>query len=445
MIEDYIKLFAEKQPQKIAIICDRQKVTYAQLYDKIKQRTAEICQRFATNKQQQTSQSSHRAIVFRSSQTIDFLVTYFAIHLSGNIAVPLEKDATEEIFSTIQKQVEHMIFPKEVADILFTTGTTGKSKGIMISHRAILANADNLKEAQGFNKDLVFIISGPLNHIGSLSKVYPTLMCGATLYLLQGMKDLNAFYTALDYPCSKMATFLVPTNIRILLTFSSNRLHTYAHKIDFIETGASAISQKDLDLLRKTLPTSRLYNTYASTETGIIATYNFNTPESKANCLGKAMKHSHFFITAEGRIACQGDTLMLGYVGDEEMTRLVLNNGTIYTSDNGEIDSEGRLHMLGRQDDVINIGGYKVAPTEVEDVALSLPDIKECICIAAEHPVIGVVTKLLIVSEKDEIDKKSIARFIANKLESYKVPIYYEKVDKIERTFNGKLNRKYYR
>jgi acyl-coenzyme A synthetase/AMP-(fatty) acid ligase len=101
--------------------------------------------------------------------------------------------------------------------------------------------------------------------------------------------------------------------------------------------------------------------------------------------------------------------------------------------------------MLGRQDDVINIGGYKVAPTEVEDVALSLPDIKECICIAAEHPVIGVVTKLLIVSEKDEIDKKSIARFIASKLESYKVPIYYEKVDKIERTFNGKLNRKYYR
>lgn len=58
MIEDYIKLFAEKQPQKIAIICDRQKVTYEQLYDKIKKRAAEICQRFATNKHQ-----SHRAIV----------------------------------------------------------------------------------------------------------------------------------------------------------------------------------------------------------------------------------------------------------------------------------------------------------------------------------------------------------------------------------------------
>lgn len=158
------------------------------------------------------------------------------------------------------------------------------------------------------------------------------------------------------------------------------------------------------------------------------------------------MKHSRIIITESGLIACQGDTLMTGYVGDAEQTNRVLRNGTIYTQDMGRIDEEGMLHLTGREDDVINVGGFKVAPTEVENVAMELPEIADCICIATKHPVLGTALKLLVVLDNGcALDKKRIAQFIKSKIESYKVPSAYEQVEEVHRTYNGKIDRKFYR
>ena len=135
---------------------------------------------------------------------------------------------------------------------------------------------------------------------------------------------------------------------------------------------------------------------------------------------------------------------MSGYACDDELTRKVMIDNTIYTSDFGEIDENGNLRILGRSDDIINTGGFKVSPTEVENVALSMPQIADCICVAAPHPVLGTALKLIYVP-KTEVSKKEIALFIKGKVESFKVPFYYEEADKIQRTFNGKLDRKYYK
>jgi acyl-coenzyme A synthetase/AMP-(fatty) acid ligase len=109
------------------------------------------------------------------------------------------------------------------------------------------------------------------------------------------------------------------------------------------------------------------------------------------------------------------------------------------------VDEEGLIHLIGRQGDVINVGGYKVNPVEVESAAVSHDAVKDCICIKAEHPVIGTVLKLLVVlADGCVLDKRSIAVHIKSKLESYKIPTYYEAVDHIERTYNGKLDRKFY-
>jgi acyl-coenzyme A synthetase/AMP-(fatty) acid ligase len=137
---------------------------------------------------------------------------------------------------------------------------------------------------------------------------------------------------------------------------------------------------------------------------------------------------------------------MSGYVGDEELTRSVLRDGTLYTSDGGEIDAGGNLHIFGRIDDVINVGGYKVSPSEVEDIALKLPEIKDCICIASTHPVLGPILKLLVVlDESTPLNKRHIAMHINKYLESYKIPTQYEAVESVKRTYNGKLDRKFYR
>jgi acyl-CoA synthetase (AMP-forming)/AMP-acid ligase II len=91
------------------------------------------------------------------------------------------------------------------------------------------------------------------------------------------------------------------------------------------------------------------------------------------------------------------------------------------------------------------VGGYKVAPTEVEDAALSLHEIKDCICIAVDHPVTGQALKLLVVvAEGACFNKRQIAHALKDRLEVYKVPLLYEQVEKIQRTYNGKINRKFY-
>ena len=430
-LEDYLRQHAEETPDRTAVICDGETISYAALYQRVQARAATLPQ--------------GQVVVFRSSQTVDFLVTYFAIHLAGSVAAPLERDTPEPLFQEITASLTGSDLPPGSADILYTTGTTGRSKGVIISHRTILADAENLIAGQGFSRDLVFIINGPLNHIGSLSKLFPVVMLGATLYILNGMRDLNAFFDALDYPAPKMATFFVPATIRMLLQFAPERLASYADKLDFIESGAAPLAHADMLRLCELLPHTRLYNTYASTETGIIATYNFNDGQCLQGCLGRPMPHSRLVITSEGLIACQGDTLMTGYVNDPELTATILHDNTIFTADMGHIDEEGRLRLEGRQGDVINVGGYKVAPTEVEDAALSLPQVNDCICIAVDHPLTGQALKLLVVTpEGQPFDKRQIARALKAQLETYKVPLLYEQVEKIQRTYNGKINRKFY-
>ena len=438
-LEDYLYQNSLRYPSKVAVVCGDRSLTYAQLWQEVERRSHDF--------------RPHEVVCFRSSQDIDFLVTYMAIHLAGGVSAPLEHGMPDALFEEVCGRLREAA--DGIADILYTTGTTGQSKGVMVSHRALIADAENLIAGQGFSHDLVFVINGPLNHIGSLSKIWPCIILGATILIIEGMKDLNAFFRALDTPPSslllppssklKFATFFVPATIRMILQFAPDRLASYADRLDFIESGAAPLPQADMLRLCALLPTTRLYNTYASTETGIIATYNYNDGRCMANCLGRPMPHSRVLITPEGLIACQGDTLMSGYVGDPELTATVLRDNTIFTSDIGTLDEEGMLHLSGRASDVINVGGFKVSPIEVEEVAMSSPLVSDCICISASHPVTGHALKLLVVTPPGQtLDKRTLARFLADRLEPYKVPMLYEQVDAIARTYNGKLDRKHY-
>ena len=257
-LEDYLALHAQETPRKIAVVCNQQQCSYEELYQRVCQRAEELTLSLSnTDSSLFTLHSSLPAIPFRSSHSIEFLVEYMAIHMAGAAAAPLEHDISEERFDEIARLLAATPVPEDTADVLFTTGTTGRSKGVIMSHRTILADAENLIDGQGFTPDIVFVISGPLNHIGSLSKIWPVIMQGATLYITNGMKNVEEFFTALDYTPHKkplpsggagvgFATFLVPASIRILLQFSHDRLASYASKIDFLETGAAPMMQSDM-------------------------------------------------------------------------------------------------------------------------------------------------------------------------------------------------------
>lgn len=434
LLEDYLRYHATTKANKAALVCGKESITYRQLYENAAARTSLLKEKDA------------HAIVLRTAQTADFLTTYFAAHLADKVIVPMESTTSESRFNEIEGIVTNSEIPSDVADILFTTGTTGKPKGAMITHKAIIANAENLIEAQGFTGEHTFIISGPLNHIGSLSKIWPMIVVGGTVIITNGMKDIEAFFNALDYPCAKIATFLVPASLRMLMQFAKERLQNYSTKLDFIETGAAPMSQADMEALCSLLPNTRLYNTYASTETGIISTHDYQNDGCIAGCLGRPMKHSKIIIQPNGVISCQGLTLMKGYVGDDGLTRQILHNGTLTTSDTGYIDEKGKLRLCGRIDDMINVGGFKVSPVEVENVAMRFPYIVDCICIGEKHPILSNVLKLLyVVKDDNTFDKSALIAHLKQNLEIYKIPIFYKQTDKIERTYNGKLNRKHYR
>lgn len=434
ILEDYISINARLFPDKLAVTDGAVRYSYAELHQHV------------LEKKTLFEKYRGKAYLFRASQDVEFVVTYFALHLAGCVAVPLAQDFPEQAFIKLSKQLENASFDSCVADILFTTGTTGLSKGVLISHDAIIADAENLVEAQRFSSDLTFVICGPLNHIGSLSKLFPSIKVGASIHILEGMKDTNAFFSAIVNAEHKVASFMVPATIKMVLSLDKERLHSVANKIDFIETGAAAMAESDMKHLVSILPHSRLYNTYASTETGIIATHDFNSVDCVAGCLGHSMKNSSIEINKEGKVVCTGRTIMLGYWNDKQLTDSILYDNAIHTNDLGYLDAQGRLRLTGRDDDTINIGGYKVSPVEIENQVMAIDGVRDCICICASHRILGNVLKLLILPENDNRPSfKDVASVLKEKMESYKIPQLYEYVERIERTYNGKLNRKAYR
>lgn len=436
-LEESIRYHAQNTPDKCAVVCAGDQISYSGLWNSLVRRASEL---------EKNGLRPNRPYVFRATQDIDFIITYCAVHYMGAIAVPLENKVPQEVFQSIKSEVESCDFSDDIVDILYTTGTTGKSKGVMLSETALVSCADNFIADLHFTPELLFIISGPLNHIASLFKMHPVLTVGGTVCVLDGLKDMNAFFDVFDLPYTKFATFLVPASIRMIMQFSYEKLCSLANRIDFIETGAAPITKYDMEQLSKALPHSRLYNTLGGTEIGAVCTYNFNDGKYMEGCIGRPMKNSTVEVTPEGNIIVSGLTIMSGYVADKENTDKVLKDGKIYSADLGYVDEDGLIHLKGRQGDVINVGGFKVDPVEVENAVVSYEGIKDCICIADTHPVIGTVLKLLVVlKEGTPFDKHSIARHLKGKLEPHKIPTYYEAVEAIQRTYNGKLDRKYYK
>ncbi|MBQ7460659.1 MAG: acyl--CoA ligase [Bacteroidaceae bacterium] len=432
-LEERIEFYANQTPDKAAVICGGQTLTYAKLWEAIQENAKQL------------NLQKGEPYVFTATQDAGFIVTYCAVHLCEAVCVPLEASTPKERQKQILDNVNGKWLNGKWSDVLYTTGTTGDAKGVMISEEAWTANAENLIDRLGFTSDLLFIVCGPLNHLGSLSKIYPTLMSGATLYIIESLKDLNAFFSIFSLPFPKFATFLVPSSIRVLLQVAKKELIAVSDKIDFIETGAAPISRHDMEQLCKVLPHSRLYNTYASTETGIVCSYEFSKYGCEPGLVGLPMKHSSVRIGDDGRVICSGKTIMSGYVNAPEATAQVLREGEVFTSDIGSLDDKGMLRLQGRRDDVINVGGYKVNPSEVEEAAGACEGIKDCICIPAPHVVLGTVPKLLYVPKTGQtIKPKDIADFLKGRIESYKIPLLYEAVDAIKRTYNGKLDRKAY-
>ena len=423
----------------------------------------------------------------------DFCIAcYYAIHLLGAILVPVENKSSDErileiiretkstgvicsnricsdiiciSYKEVRENAHNILFSSSEiinypeldcpCEMVFTTGTTGKSKGVVMTHRHISWYAYSVAKSIRMKKGNRFLLTTPLNHAGGIRRTHLSLANGCCMVYIDGMSNIAKYFQYIeDYQVT--ALYLPPWSIRILLTQTKDKLYEYADQIDFVYVSSSVLPVSDCEELRKLLPSSRLYNAYEASETPGVSVYDFNSSNMLKNCMGKANEGVEIGILTEsgeitqmpdieGQICIKSQMNMKEYYLEPELTAAVWRNGWFISNDLGKMDKEGNIYYNGRKGDVINIGGYKISPTDVEEAALRSKMINECICIE-EFDKYGIpYLKLLVVTTDHDFHAAELLQFLTGKLEAYKVPRLVECVDTIKKTFNGKIDRKYYR
>ncbi len=431
-------------------------------------------------------------VVIKSSHTISYVVSFLAVHLLGAISIPTEKSIGNDGLDSVAAQLDASMviaddyssdikvvevskvrelalanipseeitnFPdtESVGDILFTTGTTGKSKGVMISHRAIIAVCENVIYGAKIPEDNIYMVPNPINHAAGIRKIYVTILTGTTVVLIDGFMNLKKFFRfANDY---KVTSILMPPSaIRIMMLMARKNMAALSGQLDHIHSGSAPLSDADKQRLRETLPTTRLYFGYGSSEAGCSCLYDYNEHDQLVNCSGMPNVNAQIMIVDDdrneiigtkdnpGTVAVKGPMNMEGYYNEPELTAEILDeNGVVYTTDLGYME-DGFLYILGRKDDVINIGGLKIAPTEVESIALKFPGISECILYYTTDAKENMTIVMDAVLEKGaEFDNKAFTEFLGETLEAFKIPKKVNIVDEVKKTYNGKIDRKAYR
>ena len=302
--------------------------------------------------------------------------------------------------------------------------------------------------------DNVELISSPLNHSHGLRRYYANMVKGSSVVVLASVLNLIKFFGSIEqYGVTAMD--LVPTALSVILKLSKTKLGDYAKQLRYIQLGAAPLMDSDKEKICALLPETRLYNFYGSTESGCIVIYNFNVENSKKNCIGKPACNAEILIVDENRnpiessaentglLASKGAMNMSGYYEDEEETKAVLIDGIVYTNDVAYYDEDGDIILLGRQGSVINVGGKKVSPDEIENAAKQIKGVIDCGCIPVDDAMLGSVPKLFVQTRSEaKFDPVAIRNELQGMLEPFKVPKYIVWIEKIPRTFNGKLIRR---
>ena len=472
---------ASTQPDKLCLADDAGKVTYREYADAIARCAACLVR---------AGIKPGDKVVVEACQTIDYLALQQALQLIGGVFVPVEHNSTAsrlESFATLSGAVgivacaeqgaqiafkatfdqlakacadtEPMVpaaFPEKetVCEILFSTGTTGKEKGIVLTHGNNIALAENVMGGVEMLPDNVELIPSPLNHSHGLRRYYANMVNGSSVVLLGSVMNMRKFIADLDeYGVNSID--MVPSALSVALKLSKDRLSDYRDQLRYIQFGAAPMPEADRLRICELLPKTRLYNFYGSTESGCTAIYNFNRPDAKPGCIGRpALNADIFFVdedrhrvyTREGRtglLACAGAMNMKGYWKDEAETASAMADGVVYSNDEAYMDADGDIILLGRRGDVINVGGNKVSPEEIENAARQFPGVADCAAIPVPDPYKGSVPKLFIqVRTGGKVDPVALRGFLLERLEGYKVPAIIETIDAIPRSFNGKLLRK---
>jgi long-chain acyl-CoA synthetase len=342
------------------------------------------------------------------------------------------------------------------ADILFTTGTTGRSKGVVLSHRALTTACAHINAFIGTQAEAVEVLPLPLSHSFGLGRVRCILSIGATLVLLPGFVNTAILLNALsEHHATGFAS--VPTGIAILLSDSGIGLEQFAQQLEYIEIGSAPMPQDQKQHLMRLLPDTRICMHYGLTEASRSAYLNFHDDRDRLDSIGKPSPGVSMRVVDEsgheavngtdGQIQISGGHLMSEYWQDADLTAKTLNDGWLTTGDRGRRDPDGYFYLLARTSDIINVGGRKVSPHELEEILASHPAITECVCVGLPDPqgISGEIISAFLVADSDAEDLpkfSELAKLLRQHVEPHKIPRRFKWIDEIPKSSSGKVLRR---
>lgn len=476
-VEEQIFQNSVKQPNRIALITPAEQVTYAQLWNR--------CLLAATNVKRKYGLNRGDRIILSASANIDFIYTYFGIHIAGGVCVPIDPDTNETRFGFIKQstkpvctmgtlhkvegtetvsfsevlttcdEIEPYRQPEQeqIADVLFTTGTTGAPKGVALNHRNLAAAALNINTFIQNTADDVELLALPVSHSFGLGRVRCVLSKGGALVLLGTFASMKKFFGQMEqYHCTGFG--MVPAGWGYIKKMSGRKIGQFADQLRYIEIGSSFMSIEDKELLCELLPNTRICMHYGLTEASRSAFMEFHSEHDKLNTAGKASPNVEVKIFdaegneqpvgAEGEVCVKGEHVTCSYWNEPpERFAKDFYNGYFRTGDAGCLDEEGYIHLKSRIKEMINVGGKKVSPMEVEDILNTIPGIEDSACVAMPDPegVMGELVKAFIVSKDESLTDGAIIEALKPKLEVYKLPAVIERIEAIPKTASGKVQR----
>lgn len=476
VLEEQIWENAKRFPDKPAVRSGMRQVTYRELT----RRVLAAARFYATL----PGYAEGRTVLLAAGKQLEFLYAYFGAHLAKLVAVPLAEDTNPSrlayVRTTLQpfasigfaselceeaQRLEWAMFaqrteaegtpdfppPEAVADILFTTGTTGAPKGVPLTFANVAAAAEQINTYIGNVAEDVELLALPISHSFGLGRVRCCLAKGQTLILLGNFANVKRLFRTMREAHVTGFT-MVPASWAFLRKMSGEALAEFAGQLHYIEMGSAPLNAEEKRHLAELFPTTRVTMHYGLTEASRSAFMEFHEDAQALASVGRASPGVDIAIFGEdgrrlppgeeGEICIHGAHVTKGYLN-------VSNDATFYgnyfrTGDVGMLSPEGYLYLRSRLKELINVGGKKVAPQEVDAQILKVPGVRDCACVGVPDPegVLGEVVKACVVKEPDvELTFESIAAALGRHLEAYKIPTVWTWAETIPRTQNGKTQR----
>lgn len=421
-------------------------------------------------------------IMLSARKEPEFIYLYFGAHLNGIINVVV--DATNktshliyiaslvnpslvfgvDIPNVTSHSYQDMKLPVEpkksrpivceendIADVMFTSGTTGKPKGVILSHFNIYSSASYINQFIGNTSEDIELLGLPLCHSFGLGRLRCNFLTGATVVLHDGFANIKSVFNTFER-FGVTGFGIVPAVWSYIKRFSGTRIGKYASQMRYIEIGSAAMPLEDKHLLSDLFPDTRICMHYGLTEASRAIFMEFHEYKDNLNSIGRPVTpevkikiaredDTDASVGEPGEIYIKGNMVTQSYFLPED------NNGTfaegfLRTGDWGYRDKDGNVYLVARKKELINVGGKKVSPVEIEQ-ALEEIGVGECMCIGVRDPngILGEIPKVLLVKGTFTKSIDEIKEELKKKIEVFKLPKFYETVDSIPKTLSGKKQR----